>query len=126
MAGKTAEYAVTLLEIKQRVLPPLDDAFAAKWMPDKTLADLRHALEHQIEHEKEHELESGARIADREVSAASGSSSSCRRICSKHETRNALAELVHRNRERGVPDEMLKEKEEELIRGGRRPGRAPA
>ena len=34
----------------------------------------------------------------------------------KHETRSALAELVQRNRERGVPDEMLKEKEEELIR----------
>ena len=57
LAGKTAEYSVTLLEIKQRVLPPLDDAFAAKWMSDKTLPDLRHALEHQIEHEKGHELE---------------------------------------------------------------------
>jgi len=34
----------------------------------------------------------------------------------KHETRTALAELVQRNRERGVPDETLKEKEEELIR----------
>ena len=57
LAGKKAEYEVTLGEIKQRVLPPLDDAFAAKWMPEKTLADLRHALEHQIEHEKGHELE---------------------------------------------------------------------
>ena len=38
LAGKTAEYAVTLNEIKQSVLPPLDDAFAAKLMPDKTLA----------------------------------------------------------------------------------------
>src|SRR5262249_2321462 len=34
----------------------------------------------------------------------------------KAETRNALAELVQRNRERGVPDEALKEKEDELIR----------
>ena len=44
LGGKTAEYSVTLHEIKQRVLPPVDDAFAAKWMPEKTLADLRHAL----------------------------------------------------------------------------------
>ncbi|HEY2801889.1 MAG TPA: trigger factor, partial [Chthoniobacterales bacterium] len=57
VAGKSAEYAVTLLEIKQRVLPPADDAFAAKWMPEKTLTDLRDALKHQIEHDKEHELE---------------------------------------------------------------------
>ena len=38
LAGKKADYAVTLNEIKQKVLPPLDDAFAAKLLPDKTLA----------------------------------------------------------------------------------------
>ena len=30
MAGKKAEYAVTLNEIKEKVLPAIDDAFAAK------------------------------------------------------------------------------------------------
>ena len=35
----------------------------------------------------------------------------------KNETRRALNELVHRNRERGVPDEMMKDKEKELIEG---------
>ena len=114
-AGKTAEYQVTLKEIKQRVLPPLDDVFAAKWMPEKTLADLRQALEHQIEHEKGHELE---RARERQVVQFLSE-----RIqfelppnLLKQETRNALAELVQRNRERGVPDDALKEKEEELIR----------
>jgi trigger factor len=33
----------------------------------------------------------------------------------QNETRRALTELVQRNRERGVTDEMLKEKEKELI-----------
>ncbi len=33
----------------------------------------------------------------------------------QNETRRALAELVQRNRERGVTDDMLKEKEKELI-----------
>ena len=115
VAGKTAEYQVTLKEIKQRVLPPLDDVFAAKWMPEKTLADLRQALEHQIEHEKGHELE---RARERQVVQFLSE-----RIqfelppnLLKQETRNALAELVQRNRERGVPDDALKEKEEELIR----------
>jgi trigger factor len=115
VAGKTAEYQVTLKEIKQRVLPSLDDVFAAKWMPEKTLADLRQALEHQIEHEKGHELE---RARERQVVQFLSE-----RIqfelppnLLKQETRNALAELVQRNRERGVADEALKEKEEELIR----------
>ena len=115
LAGKKAQYEVTLLEIKERVLPPLDDAFAAKWMPEKTLTDLRHALEHQIEHEKGHELE---RAREEQVVRFLGE-----RIdfeipptLLKRETRSTLAELVQRNRERGVPDEMMKEKEEELIR----------
>jgi trigger factor len=33
----------------------------------------------------------------------------------KSETRRILADLVQRNRERGVPDEMLKDKEKELV-----------
>src|SRR3954464_6682405 len=33
LAGKKADYAVTLDEIKEKVLPALDDAFAAKIMP---------------------------------------------------------------------------------------------
>jgi len=33
----------------------------------------------------------------------------------QNETRRALAELVQRNRERGITDDMLKQKEKELI-----------
>ncbi|HEX4665638.1 MAG TPA: trigger factor [Chthoniobacterales bacterium] len=115
VAGKTAEYQVTLQEIKQRVLPPLDDVFAAKWMPEKTLADLRQALEHQIEHEKGHELE---RARERQVVQFLSERVQFELPPNllKQETRNTLAELVQRNRERGVADEALKEKEEELIR----------
>jgi trigger factor len=115
VAGKRAEYEVTVLEIKQRVLPPLDDAFAAKWMPDKTLTDLRHALEQQIEHEKGHELER-ARESQVIKFLSERIDFELPPNLLKTETRHALAELVQRNRERGVPDEMLKEKEEELIR----------
>ena len=35
----------------------------------------------------------------------------------RNETRRALGELVQQNRERGVPDEMLKSKEKELVQG---------
>ncbi len=114
LAGKSAVYTVTLLELKQRVLPPLDDAFAAKWMPEKTLADLRHALEHQIEHEKEHELEA-ARDSQVIKFLHERIQFELPPNLLKQETRSALSELVARNRERGVPDEALKEKEQELI-----------
>ncbi|HEX3817710.1 MAG TPA: trigger factor [Chthoniobacterales bacterium] len=114
LAGKTAEYSVTLLEIKQRVLPAVDDAFAAKWMPEKTLPDLREALAHQIAHEKEHELEA-ARESQVIKFLHEHIDFELPLEMLKQETRNTLSELVRRNRERGVPDEALKEKEGELI-----------
>src|SRR5205809_3719136 len=57
LAGRQANYNVTLREIKQKVLPTLDDAFAAKLIPGKTLVDLRKIIEHDLAHEKEHERE---------------------------------------------------------------------
>jgi trigger factor len=116
LAGKQAIYKVTLREIKQRVLPPLDDSFAAKLMPDKTLADLRHAIEHDLEHEKEHEVE---RAKESQIVKYLHEHTQFDLPPSllRNETRRALGELVQRNRERGVPDEMLKEKEKELVEG---------
>jgi trigger factor len=116
LAEKKADYAVTLNEIKEKVLPAVDDAFAAKIMPEKTLAELRHSIEHNLEHEKEHEVE---RAKEQQLMKFLHE-----RITFdlpppllKSETRRALNELVHRNRERGVPDELLKGKERELIEG---------
>ncbi|MGI9088501.1 MAG: trigger factor [Chthoniobacterales bacterium] len=116
IAGKKADYAVTLNEIKQKVLPPLDDAFAAKLLPGKTLADLRHTLEHDLEHEKEHEIERAKESAIVKF-LHEHISFDLPPVLLKNETRRALNELVHRNRERGVPDELLKGKEKELIEG---------
>ena len=109
LAGKKADYAVTLNEIKQKVLPALDDAFAAKLLPDKSLADLRHTIEHNLEHEKEHEVE---RVKEAQVVKFLHEQISFDLPPSllKNETRRALNELVHRNRERGITDDLLKGK----------------
>ncbi|MEY2482234.1 MAG: trigger factor [Verrucomicrobiota bacterium] len=116
LGGKKADYAVTLNEIKEKVLPALDDAFAAKLMPEKTLADLRHTIEHNLEHEKEHEID---RVKEGQIVKFLQEHVSFDLPPSllQNETRRALNELVHRNRERGIPDEMLKGKEKELIEG---------
>lgn len=116
VAGKRADYAVTLNEIKSKVLPEIDDAFAAKLMPDKSLADLRHTIEHNLEHEKEHEIEH-AKESQIVKYLHERISFDLPPPLLTQETRRALNELVHRNRERGVPDEMLKTKEKELIEG---------
>jgi trigger factor len=114
LAGKQATYQVTLREIKEKVLPVLDDAFAAKLVPGKSLAELRHVIEHDVEHAKEHELE---RSKEAQIVTYLQERTKIELPPSllRNETKRALAELVQRNRARGIPDEMLKDKEKELI-----------
>jgi trigger factor len=116
LAGKKADYAVTLNEIKEKVLPEIDDTFAAKLVPGKTLVDLRQMIEHDLEHEKEHEVE---RAKESQITKflQEHTSFDLPPLLLKSETRRALNELVHRNRERGVPDDLLKGKEKELVEG---------
>jgi trigger factor len=49
LAGKKADYAVTLREVKEKVLPPIDDALAGKVVAGKTLADLLQMIEHDLD-----------------------------------------------------------------------------
>src|SRR5437667_1321613 len=114
LAGKKADYAVTLREIKKKVLPAIDDALAAKLAPGKTLAELRQLIEHDLEHAKEHDAER-AKEAQIVKYLQERIQFELPQALLQNETRRALAELVQRNRERGVTDDMLKEKEKELI-----------
>jgi trigger factor len=114
LAGKQASYNVTLREIKEKVLPEVNDEFAAKLLPGKTLADLRHTIEHDLEHEKEHQVD---HAKDEQVIKYlhENTKFDVPPPLLRNEMKRALAELVQRNRARGIPDEVLKEKEKELI-----------
>src|SRR6184192_599023 len=116
LAGKKADYAVTLRDIKEKVLPPVDDTLAGKLAPGKTLADLRQMIEHDIEHAKKHDAD---RAKESQIVKYLHEQTQFELppALLQNETRRALAELVQRNRERGVTDEMLKEKEKELVDG---------
>src|SRR6266550_2119672 len=116
LAGKKADYAVTVREIKEKVLPPVDDTLAGKLAPGKTLADLRQMIEHDIEHAKKHDAD---RAKESQIVKYLHEQTQFELppALLQNETRRALAELAQRNRERGVTDEMLKEKEKELIDG---------
>jgi len=114
LAGKKADYAVTLREIKEKVLPAIDDALAAKLVPGKTLDALREMIEHDLVHAKEHDSER-AKEAQILKYLHERIQIDLPPALLQNETRRALAELVQRNRERGVTDDMLKDKEKELI-----------
>lgn len=53
LAGRPAAFAVTLLELKTRELPALDDAFARQTSEKQTLAELRADLETRLQEERE-------------------------------------------------------------------------
>src|SRR2546423_1815673 len=116
LAGKKADYAVTLREVKQKVLPELNDAFATKLTKDKTLVELRAMVVHDLEHEKEHAIE---QTKESQIVKALHKQTQFDLPSQllRNETRRALGELVQRNRQRGVPDQMLKNKEKELVEG---------
>ena len=116
LSGKQANYNVTVPEIKEKVLPSVDDAFAAKLVPGKALTDLRHMIMHDIEHEKEHEVER-AKEAQIVKYLHEHVQFDLPPPLLRNETRRALGELVQRNRERGITDEMIKGKEKELVEG---------
>jgi trigger factor len=83
-------------------------------IPGKTLADLRQVIEHDLAHEKKHESER-AKEGQAVKYLHERIQFELPPALLKSETRRILADLVQRNRERGVPDEMLKDKEKELI-----------
>jgi trigger factor len=114
LAAKEASYTVTLREIKKKVLPATDDTWAGKLVPGKTLVDLRQMIEHDLEHEKQHAVER-AREAQIVKYLHERTQFELPPALLKNETRRVLGELVQRNRDRGIPDEMLKGKEKELI-----------
>jgi trigger factor len=71
-------------------------------------------VEHDLEHAKEHDAE---RVKEAKIVKYLHERIQLELppALLQNEIRRALAEIVQRNRERGVTDEMLKEKEKELI-----------
>jgi trigger factor len=116
LRGKQISYSVTLKEIKQKVLPEVNDEWAAKLMPNKSLEDLRHQIEHDLEHEKEHESEQ-AKESQIVKYLHENTKFDLPAPLLRNETRRVLGELVQTNRQRGVTDDMLKSKEKELVEG---------
>ena len=67
LASKEANYAVTLQEIREKVLPARDDALANKLIPGKALADLRHTDRTRSRARKGARRRTSEGSADREV-----------------------------------------------------------
>jgi len=113
LASKTIHYSVTLNTIKSKVMPELDDAFAATVAPGKTLAELRELIRGEITRQKSAEQENEKRgqimkqlLAKVECELPEGMVA--------NETQRILADVIRENQNRGVPDEVIKSSHQEL------------
>jgi len=113
-AGQKLNYEVTLKEVKSRVLPELNDEFAAGFLKGKTLAELRDLIRVELEGHKASEVDGIKK--DREMDyLLSKVECELPEDMARAESNRVLSEVVRENQSRGVTQEMLKENEKELV-----------
>jgi trigger factor len=118
LAGKQAVYSIEVLEIRERVLPPLDEAFF-KTHQAADLETLKVMIRSQLKRQKEARNRGEQRrqvseaIADRVEFPVPDS-------LVDQETQNVLRQFIEENMRRGVPQEQFEKDKKELFDGARK------
>jgi trigger factor len=112
LAGRKAAYEVDVVEVKIKVLPPLDEAFAKAYGAE-SLEKLRAGVRHDLENELNFKLNRDVRnqlvgaLLQRvnfELPATAVA----------QETRNVVYNLVRENQKRGVSRELIEQQKEQI------------
>jgi trigger factor len=116
LAGEKIQYVVTLKQIKTKVLPELDDAFADTIVKGKTLAEIREVARGEIERQKKSEAEATKKS---EIMRQLLAQVECELPVDmvRTQTRRILMDIVKENQARGVSDDLLKENEQQILGG---------
>jgi trigger factor len=116
LPGQKIQYEVTVKEIKKKVLPEIDDAFASTIAKGKTLAEVREMAKEEIGRQKQDDAEMAKR---NEIMRQLLSQVECELPVDmvRTETRRILADIVRENQARGVSDDDLKKNEQEILGG---------
>jgi trigger factor len=112
LAGKKGSYEVEVVEVKMRVLPPLDEAFAKKYSAesmDQLRAGVRRDLENEIKyrqdkHVRNQLVRSLLNRVQFDLPAVSVAA----------ETRNVVYDIVSENAKRGVSREVIEQQKEKI------------
>ncbi len=118
LAGKTATYAVTVQEVRQRVLPEIDEAFL-KLQGVETVDQLREEIRKSLTMRKtaEDHAERRRQVAD---ALASRAQFPIPESMIDSESDSILRQLIEQNMRRGEPQEELEKSKEELYATARR------
>ena len=118
LAGKSAVYAVEIQEIRERVLPPLDEAFFKANRADD-LAGLKSQIRANLKAQKEYQNRAAQR---RQVSEALGAKVDFPVPDSlvESETQGVLRQFIEEQMRRGVPQEQFEKDKKGLFEGARK------
>lgn len=112
LQGRTGVYAVEVVEVKEKVLPVVDDAFA-KTFGAESLEKLREGVRKDLENELNYKLDRSVRnqvvraLLDRVQFDLPESAV-------QRETRNVVYDIVRENQQRGVTREMIEREKEHI------------
>lgn len=118
LSGKTATYAVEIQEIRERVLPPLDETFFKAQQVDD-LAGLQSKIRTNLKGRKEYENRQAQR---RQVSDALNAKVdfAVPESLVENETQHVLRNFMEENMRRGVPQEQFEKDKKELYEGAKK------
>jgi trigger factor len=117
LAGKTAVYAIEVQEIRERVLPPLDEEFYKSNRVDD-LEGLKTSVRNQLKARKETQNRSEQRRQVSEAIAAKVEFSVPDSLV-ESETQRVLRQFIEENMRRGVPQEDFEKDKKQLFEGAR-------
>jgi trigger factor len=113
LAGKKATYEVEVVEVKERILPPIDDAFA-KSFGAENLEKLREGVRSDLQNELNSRQKRD--IRNQVVKELLGKVTfDLPETQVQQETRNVVYEIVSENQKRGIPKEVIDQQKEEIF-----------
>ena len=114
LKGKRIEYTVKVRELKRQELPALDDAFAGKVMPGKTLEELRGLARQQLTTERKTSVED---LKKQQILALLNGAADFElpNDFVRGETRRIMNDIVKQNQERGVTDDEIRQNETSIV-----------
>jgi trigger factor len=118
LGGKAAVYAVEVQEIRERVLPPLDEEFFKSNKVDD-LEGLKTSVRNQLKMRKESQNRAEQRRQVSEAIAAKVDFSIPDSLV-ESETQSVLRQYIEENMRRGVPQESFEKEKKELFEGARK------
>lgn len=118
LAGKTATYSVNVQEVRERVLPPMDEEFFKAYRAEN-LEGLRASVRGQIEAQKKNRNRSEQRRQVTDALLAKVDFPVPDSLV-ESETQSVLRQFIEQNMRRGVPAEQFEKDKQELYDNARK------